>query len=68
MQAPTEEHLSAVHKILWYLKMTPGKWLLFGKSNRRGIEVYFDIDWVGSMKDRRSTLGYCTYVWGNWVT
>ncbi|KAK3023749.1 LOW QUALITY PROTEIN: hypothetical protein RJ639_044458 [Escallonia herrerae] len=25
-------------------------------------------DWAGSITDRRSTSGYCTYVWGNLVT
>nr|CAN78328.1 hypothetical protein VITISV_034971 [Vitis vinifera] len=68
MQAPTKEHLSAVHKILRYLKMTPGKGLFFGKSTKRRIEVYSDADWAGSMKDRRSTSSYCTYVWSNLVT
>ena len=68
MQAPTEEHLSAVHRILQYLKMTLGKGLLFGKNTKWGIEIYSDADWAGSMKDRRPTSGYCTYVWGNLVT
>ena len=34
MQAPTEELLSAVHIILWYLKMTPRKGLFFDKSTK----------------------------------
>ena len=63
MQAPTKEHLSTVHKILQYLKMTPGKGLFFGKSTKRRIEAYSDADWAGSMKDRRFTSSYCTYVW-----
>ena len=68
MHAPIEEHLNAVHRILQYLKMTLGNGLFFGKSTRRGIEVYYsDTDWVGSVNDRRSTSGYCTYVWGNLV-
>ena len=67
MHAPIEEHLNAVHRILQYLKMTLGNGLFFGKSTRRGIEVYSDADWVGSVNDRRSTSGYCTYVWGNLV-
>ena len=25
-------------------------------------------DWAGSAVDRRSTSGYCSYVWGNLVT
>lgn len=40
MQTPIEEHLSTIHRILRYLKLTPGKGLFFGKSTRKGIEVY----------------------------
>ena len=32
------------------------------------IEAYIDVDWEGDNKDRRSTLGYCTFVRGNFVT
>ncbi|KAH9673231.1 reverse transcriptase Ty1/copia-type domain-containing protein [Citrus sinensis] len=35
---------------------------------QRGIEVYTDADWAGSITDRRSTSGYCTFIWGNLVT
>ena len=68
MHAPTEEHLEAIYRILRYLKMAPGKGLFFGKHSGRGIEVYTNADWVGSITDRRSTSGYCTYVFGNLVT
>ncbi|RVW89842.1 putative mitochondrial protein [Vitis vinifera] len=27
-----------------------------------------DADWAGSVNNRRSTSGYCTFVWGNLVT
>ncbi|KAL6327175.1 hypothetical protein AAG906_015214 [Vitis piasezkii] len=52
MHSPKESHLEAVYKILRYLK----------------VEIYTDADWAGSADDRRSTTGYCTYVWGNLVT
>ncbi|KAH9679732.1 hypothetical protein KPL71_026249 [Citrus sinensis] len=58
MHNPREEHLEAVYKILRYLKSTPGK----------GTFVYTDADWAGSVTDRKSTTGYCTFVWGNLVT
>ena len=32
------------------------------------VEIYIDADWAGSVTDRRSTSGYCTYVGGNLVT
>ncbi|RDY14081.1 putative mitochondrial protein, partial [Mucuna pruriens] len=56
MHSPSKRHLEAVYQILRYLKSTLDK------------EAYTDADWAGSITDRRSTSGYCTYVWGNLVT
>ena len=49
MHSPCEEHFEAVFRILRYLKATPGKGLFFGKNQQRGIEVYTDADWAGSI-------------------
>ncbi|WJZ84337.1 hypothetical protein VitviT2T_003945 [Vitis vinifera] len=68
MHSPYEVHLEAVYRILRYLKSTPGKGLFFKKSEEKTIEAYTDADWAGSVTDRRSTSGYCTYIWGNLVT
>lgn len=51
-----------------YLNSTPGKGLFFKKTNQKSVEVFTDADWAGSVTDRRSTSGYCTFVWGNLVT
>ncbi|KAJ9675533.1 hypothetical protein PVL29_024456 [Vitis rotundifolia] len=68
MHSPTKEHMEAVYRILRYLKMTPGKGLFFRKTENRDTEVYSDADWAGNIIDRRSTSGYCSFVWGNLVT
>ena len=68
MQDPFQEHLDAVHRILRYLKTIPRKVIFFGKNEKRGVEAYTDADWVGSIDDRKSTTGYCIFVWGNLVT
>lgn len=68
MQSPKEEHQEAVYRILRYLKSSPGTGLFFKKGQDRGIESFTDADWVGSTIDRRSTSGYCTFIWGNLVT
>lgn len=68
MHSPTEEHLEAVFRVLRYLKGTPGRGLYFKKNEGRNIEAYTDADWAGAIEDRRSTSGYCTFVWGNLVT
>ncbi|KAL4025831.1 hypothetical protein IC575_014237 [Cucumis melo] len=68
IQAPYEKHTEAVNIILRYLKNTSGKGLMFRKTNRKTIEAYTDSDWAGSVVDRKSTSGYCTFVWNNLVT
>ncbi|KAA0043290.1 hypothetical protein IC582_028945 [Cucumis melo] len=67
MQAPYEEHMEAIKRILRYLKTTPGK-RLFRKTDRKTIEAYTNLDWVGSVINRKPSSGYCTFVWGNLVT
>ncbi|CAN1141377.1 Retrovirus-related Pol polyprotein from transposon TNT 1-94 [Linum perenne] len=68
MNAPTEEHLAAVNHILRYLKKTPGVGLMFRKHESRGVDLYTDASWASEVTSRRSTTGYCSYVWGNLVT
>lgn len=68
MNNPTEDHMEAVYRILRYLKMTLGQGLFFKKTTNREVTIFTDSDWAGSVTDRRSTSGYCTYVWGNLVT
>ena len=59
-----QEHLNVVYKILRYLKTTPRKGIFIGKNEKRDVEAYVDVDWAGSIDDRKSTIGYCTFVWG----
>ena len=68
MHAPGSEHFEAVYKILRYLKGTPGRGLLFKSRGHLQIEACTDASWVGSIVDRRSTFGYCSFVGGNLVT
>lgn len=68
MHSPTNCHLSAVMRILRYLKGAPGQGLFFKKTADKSISIFTDADWGGSKKDMRSTSGYATYLWGNLVT
>ncbi|XP_031281719.1 secreted RxLR effector protein 161-like [Pistacia vera] len=68
MHSPKEAHLEAVYKILRYLKGSSSKGLFFKKNASKEVEVFIDADWVGSIEDRRSTIEYCTFVFGNLVT
>jgi hypothetical protein len=68
MHNPKEMHLKAVHRILQYLKSKPGRGVLFKKGESLTLEAYTDADYAGSLDDRRSTSGYCTFLGGNLVT
>ena len=67
MHSPYEKHLDAVFRILRYLKSTPRKGLFFKKGDQMTIEAYTNVDCARLITDRRSTSGYCTFVWGNLV-
>ncbi|KAJ4771955.1 Copia protein [Rhynchospora pubera] len=68
MHSPTTTHLDAINRILRYLKSSPGRGILMKKQNNANLVVgYSDADWAGSF-DRKSTTGYCTFVWDNLVT
>ncbi|KAF5467582.1 hypothetical protein F2P56_011820 [Juglans regia] len=68
MHSPGSEHFDVVYRILGYLKGTPGEGLLFGGHENLQVEIYTDVDWAGSVTDRRSTFGSCTFVGENLVT
>ncbi|CAN1337340.1 Retrovirus-related Pol polyprotein from transposon TNT 1-94 [Linum perenne] len=68
MHSPNEEHMEMVVRILRYLKHEPGKGIQFRKTTRRDVTVYTDASWAGELTDRKSTSGYCSYIWGNLVT
>ena len=68
MHSLYEAHMNVVYKILQYLKGTLGKGLHFGKHDQLKIEAFMDVDWMGSIEDRKSTSRYCTFMLGNIVT
>lgn len=64
----TKEHVEAVNRILRYLKMTPGKELLYKEDDTRVVEVFLYANWAGDVIDKHSKSKYCSYTWGNLVT
>lgn len=66
MHNPKEVHLRAAHRILECLKGTPGRGLLFKRGGTLTLEAYTNADYAGSLVDRKSTLGYCTFLGGIW--
>ena len=55
MHNPGEQRMNAVMHILRYLKLSPGKGILFTKNiDYQNIDAYTDVDWAG-VADRRLT-------------
>lgn len=68
MHAPTTLYLDAVYRILQQMKNSPSVGLLYSRQSGLFVEGYTNADQVSSVTNRRSTLGYCTFVGSNLVT
>ncbi|KAD6454826.1 hypothetical protein E3N88_09532 [Mikania micrantha] len=68
MHSPTENHWSAVKRILRYLLGSSGDGLRISRHSANDLHAYTDADWAGSPDDRRSTGGYAIYLGTNLVS
>lgn len=68
MSRPTELHHLAAKRILRYLQGTTRFGILYGKGGSHELIGFTDIDYVGSVEDRRSTSGYVFMLSGAVVT
>ena len=55
-------------RVLAYIKRAPGRGLIYRRHDHLCIEAYSDTGYAGDKGDRKSTIGYCTYIGGNLVT
>jgi hypothetical protein len=69
MHDPREPHLTALKRLLCYLRGTVGyDMLLHRRSSSTEMVVYTDADWAGCPDTRRSTSGYVVFLGGNLVS
>ena len=68
MHDPREPHLTAMKRILRYLRGTPDFGLLLRRSSSSDLVVYTDADWAGCPDTRRSTSGYAVFLGDNLVS
>ncbi|XP_037496951.1 uncharacterized mitochondrial protein AtMg00810-like [Jatropha curcas] len=67
MHNPTTAHMSALKRILRYLKGTLSYGLHLSNSPFSCLTAYSDADWGGCPDTRRSTSGYCVFLGDNFV-
>ncbi|XP_042027260.1 uncharacterized mitochondrial protein AtMg00810-like [Salvia splendens] len=68
MHRSQKDHYEAALRIVKYLKETVGHGIMFKKNKQGGVYGYTDADWASNPVDRRSKVGYFTFVDGNLVT
>ena len=59
---PKESHLHAVKRIFKYLQGTQNFGLLYPRDTDLTLHAYIDVDWAGSVDDRKSTNGGAFYM------
>ena len=59
---PKETHVLAIKRIFRYLKGTTEFGIWYPKGNELTLVAYTDVDWAGSIDDRKSTSGAALYL------
>ncbi|GJS54735.1 ribonuclease H-like domain-containing protein [Tanacetum coccineum] len=65
MHDPREPHLSALKRILRYVRGTLSYGLQLYSSTTSSLVAYSDADWAGCPTTHRSTSGYCVFLGNN---
>jgi hypothetical protein len=65
---PRESHLTAVKRILKYLKGTPNLGLMYKKTSEYRLSGYCDADYAGDRLERKSTSGNCQLLGNNLIS
>ncbi|XP_031131940.1 uncharacterized protein LOC116033327 [Ipomoea triloba] len=62
VDAPTDHHLSAAHRVLRYIKSSPGQGLFYPCKTDLHLKVFSDSDWATCSESRKSITGFCVFL------
>ncbi|KAK6158321.1 hypothetical protein DH2020_005635 [Rehmannia glutinosa] len=62
MSNPTSTHLTAAHRVLRYIKSTPGKGLFYSANSPLQLTGFCDEDWARCKETRRSINGFAIFL------
>ena len=65
---PKESHMTALKRIIKYVKTTANFGVWYSKDTNDVLAWYSDADWAGNVDDKKSTLGGYFYVGNNLVS
>ena len=65
---PKESHMTALKRIIKYVKTTAEFGVWYSKDTSDVLAGYSDVDWAKNANDRKSTLGDCFYVGNNLIS
>ena len=68
MNDPREIHQQAAFRVMPYLKGMIGRGILLSKDRNVTLEMYYDVDLVGSILDSQPNIIYCVFIIGSLVT
>jgi len=68
MHDPREPHLTALKRILRYVRGTLHMGLFLRPSSQSDLVVYSDADWAGCPDTRKSTSGYAVFLGDNLIS